>query len=44
MVDWNALRLALVEALLVMVMSAPVAWFFHGWAMAVVDAVSTEDN
>jgi hypothetical protein len=41
--DWDVLRTALSEALLILAISLPVTWFFHGWAMAVVDAVTSEE-
>ena len=40
--DWNALRTALAEALFVLAISLPITWFFYGWAMAVVDAITQE--
>ena len=43
MVDWHALKRALLEALLILMISAPIAWFFHGWAMAVVDAITPDE-
>jgi hypothetical protein len=41
--DWYALQMALLEALLVLALSLPVAWFFYGWAMAVVDAMTPQE-
>jgi hypothetical protein len=38
--DWQALQTALPEALFVLAISLPITWFFYGWAMAVVDAMT----
>lgn len=38
--DINAFATALTEAVFVLAISLPITWFFYGWAMAVVDAMS----
>jgi hypothetical protein len=43
MVDWYVLQQSLFEVLLILIISAPIAWFFHGWAMAVVDVMVPDD-
>jgi hypothetical protein len=40
--DWYALQLAFSEALVVLGISLPIAWFFYGWAIAIVDAVTPD--
>jgi hypothetical protein len=41
--DWYALQTALAEALVVLAISLPITWFFYGWAMAVVDATTSQE-